>query len=74
MAQRSPVADADPSERRRADDITWILAYLKKVLRERYAVTFEPRYVMTDTDDAQHNACVRELPSTTILMCWFHVF
>ncbi|KAG2963731.1 hypothetical protein PC118_g20735 [Phytophthora cactorum] len=66
MAQRSPVADADPSERvrrprlpwtlpwstpvgstvphssytgtlpsrRRADDITWILAYLKKVLRE----------------------------------------
>ncbi|KAG3169487.1 hypothetical protein PC128_g19130 [Phytophthora cactorum] len=35
MAQRSPVADADPSER--------------------------------------HNACVRELPSTTILMCWFHV-
>ncbi|KAF1794520.1 MULE transposase domain [Phytophthora cactorum] len=57
----------------RADDIAWILAYLKKVLRERYAVTFEPRYVMTDANDAQYNAFVRELPSTTILMCWFHV-
>ncbi|POM78662.1 Hypothetical protein PHPALM_3779 [Phytophthora palmivora] len=50
-----------------ADDIKWILAFLKRVFQERYA------YVMTDADDAQFNASSTDLPTTTSLMCWFHV-
>ncbi|GMF50326.1 unnamed protein product [Phytophthora fragariaefolia] len=30
-------------------------------------------FVMTDADKAQYNACVTEIPRTTVLMCWFHV-
>ncbi|POM80814.1 Hypothetical protein PHPALM_1301 [Phytophthora palmivora] len=48
------------SSQRKTDDIKWILAFLK-------------RYVLTDADDAQFIAGSTELPTTTILMCLFHV-
>ncbi|POM70170.1 Hypothetical protein PHPALM_13437 [Phytophthora palmivora] len=61
------------SSQRRTQDIVWCLAFIKRVLRERFAATFSPNFVMTDADDAQYNASVDQLPTSCILMCWFHV-
>ncbi|POM63162.1 hypothetical protein PHPALM_27575 [Phytophthora palmivora] len=61
------------SSQRRTQDTVWCLAFIKRVLRERFAATFSPNFVMTDADDAQYNASVDQLPTSCILMCWFHV-
>ncbi|OWY99659.1 hypothetical protein PHMEG_00029307 [Phytophthora megakarya] len=58
---------------RRSEDIAWCFRFIKRVLRERYATHFTPTFVMTDADDAQYNASADEFPSSTVLMCWFHV-
>ncbi|POM70296.1 LOW QUALITY PROTEIN: Hypothetical protein PHPALM_13285, partial [Phytophthora palmivora] len=62
------------SSQRRTQDTVWCLAFIKRVLRERFAATFSPNFVMTDASDAQYNANVDQLPTSCILLCWFHVF
>ncbi|POM62944.1 LOW QUALITY PROTEIN: hypothetical protein PHPALM_27834 [Phytophthora palmivora] len=64
-------ADIFPSQRK-TDDIKWILAFLKRVFQERYAVRFSPQYVATDAGYGQCNTSNTELPTTAILMCWLH--
>ncbi|EGZ19191.1 hypothetical protein PHYSODRAFT_494333, partial [Phytophthora sojae] len=54
-------------------DISWILAFLKRVVLQEFRVVFCPAFVMMDADKAQYKACVSELPDSVILMCWFHV-
>ncbi|ETM00616.1 hypothetical protein L917_02679 [Phytophthora nicotianae] len=34
---------------------------------------FSPQYMMTNADNSQYNACICELSTTKILMCWYHV-
>ncbi|EGZ11995.1 hypothetical protein PHYSODRAFT_380775, partial [Phytophthora sojae] len=61
------------ASQRRGVDISWCLAFLKRVVFSEIQVRFKPDFVMMDADKAQYNACAAELPETTVLMCWFHV-
>lgn len=58
--------------RRREEDISWCLQQLKRVCFEQFTIVFTPEFVM-DADGAQRNAVLAQIPSTKILMCWFHV-
>lgn len=61
------------SSQRRSEDVAWCLSYLKRVMLQLFGIRFSPQYMVTDADNGQYNACTRELPTTNILMCWFHV-
>ncbi|KAJ8576535.1 hypothetical protein ON010_g2675 [Phytophthora cinnamomi] len=61
---------------RRGVDISWCLAFLKRVVLQEFHVGFSPDFVMMDVDTAdkaQYKACAGDLPDSVILMCWFHV-
>ncbi|KAE9191702.1 hypothetical protein PF002_g24422 [Phytophthora fragariae] len=58
---------------RKAQDIRWCLAFLKRVILHEFGLIFSPDFVMMDADKAQFKACEQEIQSTKILMCWFHV-
>ncbi|KAF1779973.1 MULE transposase domain [Phytophthora cactorum] len=61
------------TSQKRAIDIGWCIQYIQRVCMDVSGVPFSPEFVMMDADKAQFNACVTELPHTTVLMCWFHV-
>ncbi|OWZ15301.1 hypothetical protein PHMEG_00011085 [Phytophthora megakarya] len=61
------------ASQRRAEDVAWCLSYIKRVMQQLFRSRFAPKFVMTDADNGQYNACTSEMPNTTILMCWFHV-
>ncbi|KAE9164883.1 hypothetical protein PF004_g29683 [Phytophthora fragariae] len=67
-----PLAYFCTSQKRKID-IGWCIRWIKRLCAEACGAVFAPRFVMTDADKAQFNACVTELPTCTVLMCWFHV-
>ncbi|OWZ17642.1 hypothetical protein PHMEG_0008383, partial [Phytophthora megakarya] len=38
----------------RAEDVTWFLAYIKRVMLRLIVIPFAPQFIMTDADKAQH--------------------
>ncbi|OWZ14000.1 hypothetical protein PHMEG_00012593 [Phytophthora megakarya] len=61
------------TSQRREKDISWIISYVKRAYLEKNSISFVPRFVMSDADDAQFNACQQQLIHTKFVMGWFHV-
>ncbi|KAG4041009.1 hypothetical protein PC123_g23462 [Phytophthora cactorum] len=57
------------TSQKRAIDIGWCIQYIQRVCMDVSGIPFSPEFVMMDADKAQFNACVTELPHTTVLMC-----
>ncbi|EGZ24704.1 hypothetical protein PHYSODRAFT_484988, partial [Phytophthora sojae] len=54
-------------------DVEWCIKFTKRIVWEKFLVSFSPAFVMSDADNAQYNACKAALPGSKFLMCWFHV-
>ncbi|OWZ20026.1 hypothetical protein PHMEG_0005630 [Phytophthora megakarya] len=61
------------TSRRKEPDMAWCIRSLKRAILNSFGEVFAPEFVMTDADTAQYNACSAELPTTVVLMCWYHV-
>ncbi|KAE9010453.1 hypothetical protein PF002_g11579 [Phytophthora fragariae] len=61
------------TSKRKNADVGWCLRHLQRAILDTFHVHFQPEFVMTDADKAQYKASRNELPSSRVLMCWYHV-
>ncbi|POM66995.1 Hypothetical protein PHPALM_17070 [Phytophthora palmivora] len=54
-------------------DAKLLIFMLKIAILATYQEAFAPEFCMMDADKAQFSACTTELPTTEIMMCFYHV-